>query len=85
VGDRGDLGRVVGEGPLERREEVLGLDRLERRVSNGVCQGSRSGFSCVFEEAAFALVSDIAKSRFRRKFTRESIARDAAFLRLLRL
>src|SRR5690349_21551793 len=58
-------------------------------VSNGVCQGRNSGFksglSCAFEGAVFAFVSDITKSRFRRKFTGESITRDAAFLRLLRL
>ena len=53
MGDRGDLGGVVGEGPLEGGQEVLRLDlgerrrlerrlpRLEQRVGLGFRKGRR--------------------------------------------
>ena len=87
VGDRGDLGRVVGEGLLEGRQEVLGRDRvegrglerrlpgLEQRVVAACFRGSRCRIGFPTSQNPV----------FRRKFTRDSISRDAAFLGLLRL
>jgi hypothetical protein len=46
VGDGRDLGRVIGKGPLEGRQEVLGRDfGKESGVSNGVCHGRSNGFA----------------------------------------
>jgi hypothetical protein len=65
VGDRGDLGGVVGKGLLEGGQEMLRRDlgerrRLERRLprlQQRVCRSLRG--------AAVSRVSDISNSRFR--------------------
>ena len=38
TGDGGDLGVVLGEGALEGRHEMLGLDAAERRRAEGAVQ-----------------------------------------------
>ena len=86
VGDRRDLGGMVGEGLLEGRQEVLRLDlgerrRLERRLprlEQRICSGFRSG--C---RLAGFLTSQYPV--FCLENMRQSISRDAAFLGLLRL
>ena len=65
VGDRGDLGGVVGEGLLEGRQEMLRRDlgerrRLERRLP-GLQQRVRSGPA---DATVVCRFSDIADSRF---------------------
>ena len=66
MGDRGDLGGVIGEGLLEGREEMLGRDlrewrRLERRLPRLQQRVRR----CLRKAAAVCWVSDIAIPVFR--------------------
>src|SRR5262245_19391605 len=62
-----------------------GLISSNGGVANGVTQAFKSGFDSAGVGAAFGLVSDIASPDFRADFLRPDIARDRAFLGLLRL
>ena len=48
VRDLGDLGLVLGKGPLIGRHEMLRLDRANGGAPNGVVQVSKNGFQWIF-------------------------------------
>ena len=86
VGDRGDLGGVIGEGLLEGRQEMLRRDLRKRRglerrlpgLQQRVCLGLRGGRRFArFLTSQFPFCATIELER--------SISRDGAFLGLLRL